>query len=83
MMIFSLLAKDTVEKERGNQHKQYINPTIQCQAPPWKYIVPLGYSEISYGSGELSALSRINSYWKEEKHRKRNGVKFRNTYKNI
>lgn len=81
--MFSLSATDTVEKERGNQCKQYINPTIQCQAPPQKYIVPLAYSEISYGSRELSALSRINSHCKEEKYRKRNGVNFRNTYKNI
>lgn len=71
MTVFSLSATDTVEKERGNQCKHYINPITKCQAPPWKYIVPLAYSEVSYGSRELSALSRVSSYWKEKKYRKK------------
>lgn len=60
-MVFSLSATDTVEKERESQCKHYINPITKCQAPPRKYIVPLAYSEVSYGSRELAAL-RKSSY---------------------
>lgn len=73
MTVFTLSATDTVGKERGNQCKHYINPTTRCQAPPWKHRVPWAYREISYerGSRELSVHSRISSYWKENKYRKK------------
>jgi len=62
MTIFSLSATNTVEKERGNKCKHQINPITKCQAPPWKYIVALAYSEVSYRNRKLSAHSRISSY---------------------
>lgn len=71
MTVFPLSATGTVGKERGNQCKHYINPTTRCQAPPWKHRAPSAYSEISYGSRELSAHGRISWYWKEKKYRKK------------
>lgn len=79
--LLTLSATDTVGKERGNQCKHYINPTTRCQAPPWKHRVPSAYSDISYGSRELSAHSRTSSHWKEKIYRKKKWC--RNVWKHI
>lgn len=45
---YSVCQRETLwKKERGNQCKHYINSIAKPQAPPWKYIVPSAYSEVS------------------------------------